>query len=65
VTPGERRRRRVPPELGLNLRPNEVSGLLMVENEALLEAQGWNFALWAVLDEGREPRTASPLSGTD
>ncbi len=52
-------------QVGLNLRPNEVSGLLTVENEALLEAQGWNFALWAVLDEDREPRTASPLSGTD
>ena len=36
----------------LNLHPNEASGLLTVENEALLEAHGWELALWAVLDEG-------------
>ena len=39
--------------LELNLHPNEASGLLTVENDALLEAHGWEFALWAVLDEGR------------
>jgi hypothetical protein len=39
-------------QLGLNLHPNEASGLLTVENESLLEAHGWEFALWAVLDEG-------------
>ncbi len=36
----------------LNLHPNEASGLLMVENDALLRAHGWELALWAVLDEG-------------
>ena len=36
----------------LNLHPNEASGLLIVENDALLEAHGWESALWAVLDEG-------------
>ena len=40
------------PRLNLNLHPNEASGLLTVKNEALLEAHGWEFALWAVLDEG-------------
>jgi hypothetical protein len=40
-------------QLELNLHPNEASGLLTVENEPLLEAHGWEFALWAVLDEGR------------
>jgi hypothetical protein len=39
-------------QLSLNLHPNEASGLLTVENDALLEAHGWEFALWAVLDEG-------------
>ncbi len=39
-------------QLSLNLHPNEASGLLAVENDALLEAHGWEFALWAVLDEG-------------
>jgi hypothetical protein len=39
--------------LDLNLHPNEASGLLTVENEALLETHGWEFGLWAVLDEGR------------
>jgi hypothetical protein len=39
-------------QLDLNLHPNEASGLLTVENDALLEAHGWDFALWAVLDEG-------------
>ena len=38
--------------LELNLHPNEASGLLAVEDEALLEAHGWEFAFWAVLDEG-------------
>jgi hypothetical protein len=38
--------------LELNLRPNEASGLLAVEEEALLEAHEWDLAFWAVLDEG-------------
>jgi len=38
--------------LELNLRPNEASGLLAVEDEPLLEAQGWDLGFWAVLDEG-------------
>jgi hypothetical protein len=39
-------------QLSLNLHPNEASGLLTVENDTLLETHGWEFALWAVLDEG-------------
>ena len=38
--------------LELNLQPNEASGLLAVEHGPLLEAQGWDLAFWAVLDEG-------------
>jgi hypothetical protein len=38
--------------LELNLNPNEASGLLAVEDEALLAAHGWELAFWAVLDEG-------------
>ena len=38
--------------LELNLHPNEASGLLAVEDGALLEAHGWEFGLWVVLDEG-------------
>jgi hypothetical protein len=38
--------------LELNLHPNEASGLLAVEDESLLESHGWEFAFWAVLDEG-------------
>lgn len=38
--------------LELNLRPNEASGLLAVEDEPLLEAHGWDLGFWAVLDEG-------------
>ena len=38
--------------LELNLRPNEASGLLAVEDEHLLEAHGWDLGFWAVLDEG-------------
>jgi hypothetical protein len=40
-------------QLDLNLHPNEASGLLNVGSGALLEAHGWEFAFWAVLDEGR------------
>ena len=40
-------------ELDLNLHPNEASGLLKVEDGALLRAHGWDLAFWAVLDEGR------------
>ncbi len=36
----------------LNLHPNEASGLLAIEDEALLEAHGWEFGFWVVLDEG-------------
>jgi hypothetical protein len=39
-------------QLDLNLNPNEASGLLNVENEALLTAHGWDLAFWVVLDEG-------------
>ena len=39
-------------QLELNLHPNEASGLLAVEDEALLEAHGWESAFWAVMDEG-------------
>src|SRR4051794_36811857 len=59
-TYARRRRQRVTNNIGgefhqldLNLYPNEASGLLTVENDALLDAHGWEFALWAVLDEGR------------
>ena len=38
--------------LELNLHPNEASGLVTIENEALLEEHGWELAFWAVLDEG-------------
>jgi hypothetical protein len=39
-------------EVCLNLPPNEASGLLATENDALLEAHGWDCALWTVLGEG-------------
>ena len=39
-------------QMDLNLHPNEASGLLVMEDEALLEAQGWDLGFWAVLDEG-------------
>lgn len=40
-------------KLNLNLYPNEASGLLTVANVALLEAHGWDFAFWVVMDEGQ------------
>lgn len=40
-------------QLNMNLHPNEASGLLTVENDALLAAHGWEFAFWVVMDEGR------------
>lgn len=40
-------------QLDLNLYPNEASGLLTVENDALLKSHGWEFAFWVVMDEGR------------
>ncbi len=40
-------------QLNMNLHPNEASGLLTVEDDALLEAHGWEFAFWVVMDEGR------------
>ncbi len=39
-------------QLDLNLNPNEASGLLSVENEALLAEHGWDLAFWVVMDEG-------------
>ena len=39
-------------EVHLNLPPNEASGLLATENDALLESHGWDCALWTVLGEG-------------
>ncbi len=36
----------------LDLHPNEASDLLPVENERILEGQGWDRAFWTVLDEG-------------
>lgn len=40
----------------LDLYPNEASGLLIVENGALLDAHGWDLAFWVVLDEGSVDR---------
>ena len=40
-------------QMDLNLHPNEASGLLAMEDEALLESQGWDLGFWAVLDEGK------------
>lgn len=38
-------------EMNLNLEPNEASGLVSIQNEALLREHGWEFGFWAVLDE--------------
>ncbi len=40
-------------QMDLNLHPNEASGLSVIEDGALLEAQGWDVGFWAVLDEGK------------
>jgi hypothetical protein len=40
-------------EVRLNLPPNEASGMLATENDALLEAHSWDCALWTILGEGR------------
>ncbi|MDP9437576.1 MAG: hypothetical protein M3P49_02340 [Actinomycetota bacterium] len=40
-------------QMDLNLHPNEASGLLVIEDETLLEAHGWDLGFWAVLDEGK------------
>lgn len=40
-------------QMDLNLHPNEASGLLVIEDGALLGAQGWDLGFWAVLDEGK------------
>jgi hypothetical protein len=40
------------PVVDLDLRPNEASGLLIVEDDPLREAHGWDRAFWVVLDEG-------------
>jgi hypothetical protein len=39
-------------QMELNLHPNEASGLLTIEDEALLGEHGWDLGFWAVLDEG-------------
>jgi len=39
-------------QMELNLHPNEASGLLTIEDQALLGEHGWNLGFWAVLDEG-------------
>jgi hypothetical protein len=40
-------------QMDLNLHPNEASGLLDIEDGALLSEHGWDLAFWAVLDEGK------------
>ena len=40
-------------QMDLNLHPNEASGLLIMDDEALLRDQGWDLGFWAVLDEGK------------
>ncbi|CAN5696029.1 hypothetical protein BH24ACT18_BH24ACT18_23230 [soil metagenome] len=40
-------------QMDLNLHPNEASGLLVIEDGALLGAHGWDLGFWAVLDEGK------------
>ena len=39
-------------QMDLNLHPNEASGLLVIEDGALLGTHGWDLGFWAVLDEG-------------
>jgi hypothetical protein len=39
-------------EVHLDLPPNEASGLLATENDALLGAHAWDCALWTLLGEG-------------
>ncbi len=39
-------------QFNLDLHPNEASGLLAIENEALLGEHGWDRAFWVVMDEG-------------
>lgn len=38
-------------QVRLDLQPNEASGLLPVEDDAVLDAHGWDEGYWAVLDE--------------
>jgi hypothetical protein len=40
-------------QMDLNLHPNEASGLLIMDDEALLGVHGWDLGFWAVLDEGK------------
>lgn len=40
-------------QMDLNLHPNEASGLLLMDDEALLGVHGWDLGFWAVLDEGK------------
>jgi hypothetical protein len=40
------------PTIGLDLSPNEASGLLVLRDRGLLDAHGWERAFWVVLDEG-------------
>lgn len=39
-------------QFNLDLHPNEASGLLAIENDALLGEHGWDRAFWVVMDEG-------------
>lgn len=39
-------------QIGLDLAPNEASGLLLVEQGSILEDHAWDRAFWVVLDEG-------------
>ena len=39
-------------QFSLDLYPNEASGLLAIENDALLAKHGWDRAFWVCLDEG-------------
>ncbi len=39
-------------QFSLDLYPNEASGLLAIENDALLGEHGWDRAFWVCLDEG-------------
>ena len=39
-------------QYNLDMHPNEASGLLAIESEALLGQHGWDLAFWVVMDEG-------------
>ncbi len=40
------------PTIGLDLSPNEASGLLLIRNQDLLDTHRWDRGFWVVLDEG-------------